>query len=253
LLEELKLVYWRVLDSLNMIPVSAGQVIYNATPARLLAGPDARQSAEVHALGNPEGREILALEVRRPGPTFRAWDNVRFPVRDIDIDAALDALNLTATTAEDFIVAPELIPGRVGVLCSVDSPSFRIEHLRPGGEPEQGVTVPAEPPHCLHVVRGTVELRSESGEDIGTLSRGESALVPVGVGAYVASAREEGVEIQSVRMSGAHGRLSEHDQCRWRGHAHGGCACSCHGPRIPLWRFDLRGFQNIWRRAAALR
>jgi mannose-6-phosphate isomerase class I len=200
LLEELKLVYWRVLDSLNMIPVSAGQVIYNATPARLLAGPDARQSAEVHALGNPEGREILALEVRRPGPTFRAWDNVRFPVRDIDIDAALDALNLTATTAEDFIVAPELIPGRVGVLCSVDSPSFRVEHLRPGGEPEQGVTVPAEPPHCLHVVRGTVELRSESGEDIGTLSRGESALVPVGVGAYVASAREEGVEIVKVGL-----------------------------------------------------
>ena len=45
--------------------------------------------AEVHALGNPEGREILALEIRRPGPTFRAWDNVRFPVRDVDVDAAL--------------------------------------------------------------------------------------------------------------------------------------------------------------------
>lgn len=198
LLEDLKLVYWRVLDSMNTIPVSPGQVIYNATPTRLLAGPDAERSAEVHALGNPEGKEILALEVRRPGPTFRAWDNVRFPVREIDIDAALDALNLTATTAEDFVVAPELIPGRAGVLLSIDSPSFRVEHLRPGGEPEQGVGVPAEPPHCLHVIRGTAEFHREDGEAIGTLSQGESALVPVGVGAYVASAREEGVEIVKV-------------------------------------------------------
>ena len=200
LLEDLKMVYWRVLDSLNTIPVSPGQVIYNATPARLLAGSGAEQSAEVHALGNPEGKEILALEVRRPGPTFRAWDNVRFPVRDIDIDAALSALNLSATVAEDFIVAPELIPGRAGVFCSVDSPSFRIEHLRPGGEPEQGVAIAAEPPHCLHVIRGTAEFRLESGEEIGKLARGESALVPVGVGAYVASAREDGVEIVKVGL-----------------------------------------------------
>ena len=189
-----------MLDSLNTIPVSPGQVIYNATPTRLLAGPSAERSAEVHALGNPDGKEILALEVRRPGPTFRAWDNVRFPVRDIDIDAALNALNLTATSAEDFIVAPELIPGRAGALCSVDSPSFRVEHLRPGGAPEQGVVVAAEPPHCLHVLRGTAEFQRESGEAIGTLSRGESALVPVGVGAYVASAREEGVEIVKVGL-----------------------------------------------------
>ncbi len=138
--------------------------------------------------------------MRRPGPTFRAWDNVRFPVRDIDIDAALDALNLAATSAEEFVVAPQLIPGRPGALCSVDSPGFCVEHLRPGGEPEQGVAVAAEPPHCLHVIRGTAQFRLESGEDIGELSRGESALVPVGVGAYVASAREEGVEIVKVSL-----------------------------------------------------
>jgi len=200
LAEDLKMIYWRVLDSLNTFQVSPGQVIYNATPARLLSADGEERSAEVHALGNPEGKEILALEIRRPGPTFRAWDNVRFPVRDIDIDAALDALNLAATTAEDFVVAPELVPGRAGVLCSVDSPSFRIEHLRPGGEPEQGIAVPAEPPHCLHVIRGAAEFRLDSGEEIGRLARGESALVPVGVGAYVASAREEDVEIVKVGL-----------------------------------------------------
>ena len=38
------------------------------------------------------------------------------------------------------------------------------------------------------------------GEEIGQLSRGESALVPVGVGTYIASAREEGVEIVKVSL-----------------------------------------------------
>ena len=77
-----------------------------------------RISAEVHALGNPEGRGVFALEIRRPGPTFRAWDNVRFPLRDIDIDATLEALNLTATRPAEFMVEPKRV--RPGVRRSVD-------------------------------------------------------------------------------------------------------------------------------------
>lgn len=72
LLGELKALYWQTLEAMNAIPVVPGQVIYNATPARLLADGGRAASAEVHALGNPERREILALEIRRPGPTFRA-------------------------------------------------------------------------------------------------------------------------------------------------------------------------------------
>jgi hypothetical protein len=183
LLTELKTLYWRVLDGLNVIPVAAGQVIHNATPARLLAGTSRLPSAEVHALGNPESREILALEIRRPGPTFRAWDNVRFPLRDVDVDAAIAALNLKGTIAADFVVEPQAVPGRPGVYRSVDSEYFRVEHLRPTrGAP---VTVPLESPHSLHAIAGEVTVITEEGRDVGRLARGESALVPVGVGAYV--------------------------------------------------------------------
>jgi mannose-6-phosphate isomerase class I len=183
LLTELKTLYWRVLNGLNVIPVVAGQVIHNATPARLLAGTDRLSTAEVHALGNPESREILALEIRRPGPTFRAWDNVRFPLRNVDVGAAINALNLKRTIAADFIVEPRALPGRPGVYRSVDSEYFRVEHLRPTrGAP---VTVPRELPHSLHAIAGEVTVITEEGRDVGRLARGESALVPVGVGAYV--------------------------------------------------------------------
>jgi mannose-6-phosphate isomerase class I len=183
LLTELKTLYWRVLDGLNVIPVAAGQVIHNATPARLLAGTGRMPSAEVHALGNPESREILALEIRRPGPTFRAWDNVRFPLRNVDVDSAIAALNLKRTTAADFITEPRAVPGRPGVFRSVDSEYFRVEHLRPTrGIP---VAVPRELPHSLHVIAGEVTVVAEDGRNVGTLARGESALVPLGVGAYL--------------------------------------------------------------------
>ena len=131
--------YWAVLDSLNAIPVKAGDVIYNANPPRIAAASGNPISAEVHALGNPEGRGVFALEIRRPGTTFRAWDNVRFPLRDIDIDAALEALNLTATEPAEFIVEPKLV--RPGVRRSVDSEYFRLEHLEP--TPLLAIDVPA--------------------------------------------------------------------------------------------------------------
>lgn len=182
LLGELKGLFWRVLDLLNTIPVAAGQIIHNATPRRLLAGSSRLPSAEVHALGNPERREILALEVRRPGPTFRAWDNVRFPVREVDVDTAIAALNLRRTSAADFVVEPRAVPGRTGVYCSVDSPVFRVEHLRPHAQ--ASVAVPAEAPHSLHVLAGDVAVVGADGHLLGNLARGDSALVPIGVGGY---------------------------------------------------------------------
>jgi hypothetical protein len=185
LLTELKSLYWRVLDGLNVIPVAAGQVIHNATPARVLVDTDRSPSAEVHALGNPEAREILALEIRRPGPTFRAWDNVRFPLRTVDVDAAIAALSLKGTRGADFIAEPRAVPGRPGVYRSVDSEYFRVEHLRP--TPRVPVAVPRELPHSLHVISGDVVVAGADGRPIRALVRGESALVPIGVGAYVIS------------------------------------------------------------------
>jgi mannose-6-phosphate isomerase class I len=182
LLVELKDLYWRVLDSMNAIAVEPGQIIYNATPPRLLARNGGVASAEVHALGNPEGLEILALEIRRPGPTFRAWDNVRFPIREVDVSAAIGALNLSQTRPEEFLSERREIPGREGAFVSVDCEYFRVEHLMP--DSNRVVTVPASEPHSLHCLAGTVELSTEDGRPIGRLERGESALVPVGVGAY---------------------------------------------------------------------
>jgi mannose-6-phosphate isomerase class I len=182
LLGDLKELYWRMLDSMNAIPVKPGQVIYNATPNRLLARTGGVASAEVHALGNPEGLEILALEIRRPGPTFRAWDNVRFPIREVDIAAAIDALNLSATRPEEFLVERQPVPGRDGAFVSVDCEYFRVEHLMP--DSGRQVDVPSSAPHSLHCLEGAVEFATDGGRAVGRLERGESALVPVGVGAY---------------------------------------------------------------------
>jgi len=182
LLAELKGLYWRVLDSMNAIEARPGQVIYNATPKRLLSDNGGVASAEVHALGNPEGLEILALEIRRPGPTFRAWDNVRFPKREVDIAAAINALNLRATRPEEFFAQRHPVPGHDGVFVSVDCEYFRVEHLMP--DPGCPINVPESGPHSLHCLGGEIQVSSHSGHAIGCLERGESALVPVGVGAY---------------------------------------------------------------------
>ena len=195
-LAALHAVYWTMLDALNALPVAAGDVIYNANPPRVVAAGGRPASAEVHALGNPEGRGVLALEIRMPGPTFRAWDNVRFPLRDIDIDAALGALNLGATHPDEFIVVPK--PVRPGVRRSVDCEYFRLEHLTP--TQLCPVDVPASSPHSLHVLAGRVAARSVAGVDLGALDGGQSALVPVGVGAYSVLAVDEPAELVKVEL-----------------------------------------------------
>jgi mannose-6-phosphate isomerase class I len=189
-------VYWRALDSLNAVPVHAGDVIYNSNPPRIVAATGEPASAEAHALGNPEGRAVLALEIRRPGTTYRAWDHVRFPLRDIDIEAALRALNLRATQPQEFCVEPHEV--RPGVRRSVDCEYFRIEHL----EPTHGVPVdvPRSAPHSLHALAGAVNVTNERGEPIGALARGESALVPVHVGAYRIVATEQPALLVKVEV-----------------------------------------------------
>ncbi|MEO8465179.1 MAG: type I phosphomannose isomerase catalytic subunit [Gammaproteobacteria bacterium] len=186
-LSTLRAVYWQALDSMNAVPVSAGMVVHNSNPARIVAASGRPASAEIHALGSPEGRSLLALEIRRPGVTYRAWDNVRFPLRPIDIDATFGAVNLSATRPDEFIVLPRTV--RAGVQRSVDSEYFRIEHLTPTAL--VSVDVPATPPHTLHALAGAVSVYATDGKNVGRLARGESALVPVGVGAYRVVADQE--------------------------------------------------------------
>ena len=195
-LSALHAVYWQALDIMNAVTVSAGAVVHNSNPPRIVAASGRPASAEVHALGNPEGRTMLALEIRRPGVTYRAWDNVRFPLRPIDIDATLGAVNLSATRPDEFIVQPR--PVRAGVQRSVDSEYFRLEHLMPTAL--VSVDVPATPPHTLHALAGAVSVYATDGEVVGRLARGESALVPVGVGAYRVVADEEPALLIKVEL-----------------------------------------------------
>jgi mannose-6-phosphate isomerase class I len=140
----------------------------------------------------------LALEIRRPGPTFRAWDNVRFPIREVDVEAAVAALNLERTAPEEFLIEPEPVAERRGVLRSVVSEAFHIEHLRPqDGVP---VSVPAEPPHCLHAIRGGARIVHGGGRLIGDLQQGESAIVPIATGEYQVESQAPGTEIVKVSL-----------------------------------------------------
>ncbi|MCH8112245.1 MAG: hypothetical protein IH905_09895 [Proteobacteria bacterium] len=199
-LQTLKELYWEVLDLLNEIAVTPGQqVIYNANPEAVSAATGRARSAEVHALGNPQGKEILALEIRRPGPTFRAWDHVRFPLRPIDVGKALGALNLQATRPADFIITPRPLGGCPGVFRSVQSEWFVIDHLRP--RPAAEVGMPAGTPmHTLHAVCGTVELRTADDRTLATLTRGQSALVPVATGSYRLTTADSDAELVMVTI-----------------------------------------------------
>ena len=198
LLEQLKSLYWRVLDSMNEIAVEPGMIVHNANPARITAGTGRAPSAEVHALGNPEAREILMLEIRRPGPTFRAWDNVRFPLRRIDVGAAVGALNLRRVEPDELVTPASPLPGRPGAHASVASASFELEHLRPSaGAP---VAVPRSAVHSLHSLGSPVELYSEDGRPLGSMRRGESAIVSAGVGGYHVACDRAGAEVVKVSL-----------------------------------------------------
>jgi len=198
LLRALHAAYWDVLELMNEIPVAAGQVIYNATPERIAVARGIPRSAEIHALGNALGREFVALEVRKPGVTFRAWDNVRFPLREVDVAATIAALNLERTEPAEFVVARTAVPGRPGVSRSVDSAEYRLEHLEPTAR--ASVEVPASAPHSLHALAGAVTVYATDGAVVGRLVRGDSALVPIGVGAYRVAADAEPAEILKVEI-----------------------------------------------------
>jgi hypothetical protein len=181
--------YWHMLERLNPVLVARGQMIFNATPARLRAGRLA--SAEVHALGNPERRRALLLEIRRPGPTLRAWDHVRFPMREVSIDEALASMNLRATHPDEFFVEREET-GEPGVTRTISCHAFEVHHLSAseGAQPRRD----SGEPRTLHVVSGALEIATESGSV--ALARGQSAFLPAKVAGYRLRGKGEAVEVR---------------------------------------------------------
>jgi mannose-6-phosphate isomerase class I len=183
LLLELAAVHRLALDALNEIPVAAGQVVFNATP-------DGR-SAEVHALGNPEGRAILLFEIRRTGPTFRLWDHGRVPLRALDVERALATIDGRRRDPASFFVVPETTGP--GVLRSAHCHAFAAVHLRaPAGARVR--RPPADGVRTVHVLGGTVVVSPGSA----ILGRGESAIVPAALGGYAVQVLEAGSEVVEV-------------------------------------------------------
>lgn len=167
-----------VLGLLNQLPVSAGDVIWNASPATRTSPTP---SADVHALGNAEGAQLLVIEVRKPGPTLRLWDHARLPARPLDIASALRAIAPRASTPRDFRVKPTPLAGHPGVERAIACAAFTVDLLRPAE------TRPALPsghgaPRTLHVVAGEVRLVDGRGQTFGAARRGQSVLVPAALG-----------------------------------------------------------------------
>lgn len=197
--------YAETLALLNEIPVEPGMVLFNADPPGARE-PEARElsaeaipSSQIHCLGNPAGKATLLLEIRRPGVTLRAWDHVRFPLRELAIDEALAAVSTGATAPGDFIVEPRPVAGRAGVFRSVECPAFVIDHLRP--RPGLAVEPLAEGlPTTLHAIRGTVRLSGGDARDWGLIRAGESLLLPAGVGPLRLDAQTPEAELVQVTI-----------------------------------------------------
>jgi hypothetical protein len=175
LLTRLDACYRETLALLNRIEIAPGMVLFNAHPP----GSPARRtpSAEVHCLGNPARKSMLLLEIRRPGVTYRAWDHVRFPRRELAIAQAFETMSCAASQPGDFVVEPQSIAERPGVFRSVQCPAFIVDHLRP--KPGMAVLATTEGlPTTLHAIAGEVHLYGPEDRDWGTLRAGQSLLLP---------------------------------------------------------------------------
>jgi hypothetical protein len=167
--------YHELLDRMNALTIAPGDVIYNARPSQPRSS--VVPSAEIHALGDPTGKRALLFEVRRPGVTYRAWDHLRFPIREIAIDHAIATMSCVASVPEQFRVEPWALPDRPGVRRSIESPAFVVDHLQPTAAlpielPSAGL------PATLHGLRGEVEVHDREGRVLGRLRPGETLLLP---------------------------------------------------------------------------
>jgi len=155
-----------VLGRMHTIGLGPGTVVHNC-----VAAPDGGPGgATLHALGNAQGRAVLALEIRRVGPTLRAWDHGRLPIRALDIAAAIAGVPMTASRRDAFVLAEDDRD------LAIDSGAFTAERLRVG--PAAIARDGRGRPEFVHVCTGTALL--VGGRQSTTLHAGQSALVPAG-------------------------------------------------------------------------
>ncbi len=197
LLERLDACYRETLELLNRVEITPGMVLFNADPPG--SPTNETPSAQVHCLGNPERKSMLLLEIRRPGVTYRAWDHVRFPLRELAITQAFEAMTTRASRPEDFIVEPRAIPDRPGVLRSVECPAFCVDHLRPS--PGVAVTAATDGlPTTLHAISGTARLWGPDERDWGLIRAGQSMLLPARLASLRIEAATPDTELVQVTI-----------------------------------------------------
>lgn len=170
------------LGLLNRLPLTAGDVIFNAQP-----DSDGHLGAAIHALGSPQGGRALILEIRRPGVTYRAWDHARLPRRPLGAAEALLSVPLAGSVEKDFRVIPE--PGPIS--CLARSEAFTAWRLTATSDaPVERNT--DDRVRTLHIIEGTAQIDGAGGAL--RLKRGQSALLPAQLGAWTFNGNAVAVE-----------------------------------------------------------
>ncbi|MBX7080475.1 MAG: hypothetical protein K1X88_14855 [Nannocystaceae bacterium] len=154
-----------LLGTMHAIPVAPGTVVHN----RVADPHEGRSSATLHALGNLQGRRILALELRVAGPTWRVWDHGRLPARALQAERALDGLPLTPDDAAGFVIAQQ------GQAFAIDDGVLATERVIVGATPwrREGRDVAV----FVHAARGAVTLAGPADVPV-RIEPGCSAWVP---------------------------------------------------------------------------
>lgn len=162
---------------MHAIPVAPGTVIHNAVPHP----DDGLASSTLHALGNPAGRRVLALELRLAGETLRVWDHGRLPARALALREAMANLPTGVDDPAHFMVAEADGP------LALDNGVFTAERVPLTSNPVvrsgTGLAV------FVHALHGRITLRGPA--DVATvIEPGHSALVPAAWAQWSAHASE---------------------------------------------------------------
>ncbi|MFO0632734.1 MAG: hypothetical protein U0168_07790 [Nannocystaceae bacterium] len=154
-----------LLGTMHAIPVAPGTVVHN----RIADPRDGRSSATLHALGNLQGRRILALELRVAGPTWRVWDHGRLPARALQAERALAALPVVPDDPAAFVLVQGHTP------FAIDDGVLAVERVVVGPTPwrREGREVAV----FVHAARGAVTLWGPADVPV-RLEPGTSAWVP---------------------------------------------------------------------------
>lgn len=186
----------RVLDRMRAIEVTPGMVVHNWAPHPVTGRP----TAALHALGDPSGKSVVALEVRLAGTTYRVWDHARIPMRPLDARGALAHVSTRATSESDVVVH---VPPEAESFVSVDDGVFVVEHLRPRPEIRRAGLGVVE---VLHCTRGRATIVGP-GASVA-LAAGRTALVPAGWASWAVRAEVHDTELVATRMHVRETRLA---------------------------------------------